>query len=110
VVLIAVVPGVVGTSKTGTVPTVLLIVVEEGSVDGMVPALMTAPRLGLRLDVLARVTVRRVEATVPKVTTPADAPRNAVFAAARLLGASEWTLKLEPDVPAPADDPPCDSV
>jgi hypothetical protein len=110
VVTTAVVPGVVGRLTIGTVPTVLEKAVEEGKVDGMVPAAITAARLGLRLDVLVRVTVRRVEPTVPTVATPTIPPRIVLFAAARLLGPSAWTVKgvadaavPEPDVPPAAD-------
>jgi hypothetical protein len=109
VVLVAVVPGVVGTVKVGTVPTVLERVVELGSVDGMVPALITPARLGLRLDVLVRVTVRRVEPTVPTVATPTTPPWTALFAAPRLLGASAWIVKGVPDAAVPELDVPPDA-
>jgi hypothetical protein len=58
----------------GIVALMLDMLDELGSVDGMVPALMTAPRLGLLLDVVGVLPVRCTTATVPMVATPTTPP------------------------------------
>jgi hypothetical protein len=103
VVLVADMPGVVGTLDTGIVADMLDMEDEVGMVDGMVPALMTPPRLGLRLDVVPMLTVRPVETVVPVVITPTNPPWIALFTASRLLGASVWICKPPLDAVVPED-------